>query len=418
VNDSSSLRQRSVSDLIRDAVPLVAVGVTAGAIGASYLLVLEVLQHWLWPGGNPAIVQGALLVGTGIVLAAVAGWIGPGGDVELLVDNIHVLGSATSDKGDRALIPLSLVGVAVGGALGPEAPLVQTCGTVGTWIARRFRRPAPDVRVLTIAGMAAGFTVLFGAPIGGTVFALEILHRRGLEYYEALVPSFIGGLAGYAVFVTITHLGLRPVWNLDAVGAITVADLGGAALAGVLGAGVAAGFVVTVRFLRRITASLPVWSLPVIAGAAMAALALWSPYALTFGEEQLPHLLVPGMTAGALVIALVAKFLATSACLVGRWKGGFIIPLFFCGAAVGQLAAHIVPGVSDTVLVAGVMVAAVVGVMNTPLGAPLVVTEMSGLALLPTTLIASIVSLGLTRPLTLIDSQRSRVVESRTSDVG
>ena len=43
--------------------------------------------------------------------------------------------------------------------------------------------------MLTITGMAAGFTVLFGAPLGAALFALEILHRRGLEYYEALMPA-------------------------------------------------------------------------------------------------------------------------------------------------------------------------------------------------------------------------------------
>ena len=67
---------------------------------------------------------------------------------------------------------------------------MQTTGTVG----HGDRQPAPTptsqvVRILTITGMAAGFTVLFGAPLGSAVFALEILHRRGLEYYEALMPA-------------------------------------------------------------------------------------------------------------------------------------------------------------------------------------------------------------------------------------
>ena len=58
--------------------------------------------------------------------------------------------------------------------------------------------------------MAAAFTVLFGAPLGSAIFALEILHRRGLEYYEALLPALIGALAGFVVFVVLGGVGYRP----------------------------------------------------------------------------------------------------------------------------------------------------------------------------------------------------------------
>src|SRR5207253_9280844 len=100
--------------------------------------------------------------------------------------------------------------VGAGGGLGPEAPLVQTTGSLGTYIASRFRLGRDDTRVLTITGMAAGFTALFGAPLGAAVFALEILHRRGLEYYEALLPAAVGSLSGYAVYVLLTGVGLEP----------------------------------------------------------------------------------------------------------------------------------------------------------------------------------------------------------------
>ena len=139
----------AAGDLRRHA-PLLVVGVAAGVIGALYLATLHFLQHWLWPDGNTVVVQTGLLLATGVVIALVTRWLGPGGDVELLVDNIHVLGGASTDRGDRALIPLSLLGISVGSTLGPEAPLVQTCGTMGTWVARRLRLPQPDVRVLTI----------------------------------------------------------------------------------------------------------------------------------------------------------------------------------------------------------------------------------------------------------------------------
>ena len=68
---------------------------------------------------------------------------------------------------------------------------MQTTGSIGSWLGLRFRLDEGELRLLTISGMAAGFTVLLGVPLGSAVFALEILHRRGLEYYEALVPAMV-----------------------------------------------------------------------------------------------------------------------------------------------------------------------------------------------------------------------------------
>ncbi len=376
--------------------------------GALYLGALHLLQNWFWPGNTTAVQQSLLLVGTGVVLAVAYRFVGTGGTVELLVDNIHVLGRAREERGDRALVPLSLLGISVGSTLGPEAPLVQTCGTMGTWTARRLGLPAPEVRVVTIVGMAAGFTVLFGTPVGATIFALELLHRRGLEYYEALVPSLLGGLCGYAVFVVGTRFGMQPVWSFEPAGRVAPSDLAAALLAGVTGALVAWAFAGLVRVARASTRAIPVWLLPVLGGLAMAALGLWNPYALTFGEHQLGEILVPGVASSVLLAALLAKLLGCVSCLAGRWKGGFIIPLFFCGAAAGQLLSNGIPMSSRTVLVTGVMAASVAAVMKTPLGAPLVVAGMSGSAMLPTALIASMLAMALTTRISMIETQRPR----------
>lgn len=400
---------------MRRVLPLLAVGVTAGLIGAAYLGALHLLQQWFWPDHNSMAIQSLLLVGVGLTIAATTRWLGPGSNVELLVDNIHVLGGAETDKGDRALVPLSLLGISVGSTLGPEAPLVQTCGTMGSALARRLGLGQPDVRVLTLVGMAAGFTVLFGTPVGATIFALEVLHRRGLEYYEALVPALVGGLSGYAVFLVGTSLGVRPVWEFTSVGSMHPADLAAALIAGVAGTLIAAVFASLVGVLRHAGERVPLWTLPIIGGLGMAALGWWSPYALTFGEQQVQDLLVPGLAASALVVAMIAKLAGAAVCLTGRWKGGFIIPLFFCGAAVGQLLANTFGWSSDTVFITATMAAAVTGVMKTPLGSPLVVSGMSGLALLPTALIASIVSLGLSGRVSVIGSQRSRADDESSS---
>jgi H+/Cl- antiporter ClcA len=400
------------------AVPVVVVGLVGGLVGAAYVAALHLLQRWLWPTHHGEWATLAILVAVGGAIALIARIGGESGTVELLVDNIHVLGGTDDIRRTRPLIPASLLGIAAGGAAGPEAPLVQTTGTLGTWVAMRGRRPPTDVRVLTITGMAAGFTVLFGAPLGAALFALEILHRRGLQYYEALIPALVGSLFGYGTYVAVTGAGLEPIWHFPAVPQLRAGDMVAA-----VGVGLAAGvgavvFGLTTRVVRRGFALAPGWLRPAAGGLALGLLALWSPFALTYGEAQLGGLLTTKLATGALAVAVVAKLAGTSITLGSGWKGGFIIPLFFIGAALGQLLHVAVPGVSETLLMATMMAALCTGVTKTPLGSTLVVTEMAGLPLLPVTLIAVLVAFGVTKPFAMIDSQRPRTelgVEPRSA---
>ncbi|HEY2812503.1 MAG TPA: chloride channel protein [Acidimicrobiales bacterium] len=387
---------------------VVAAGLAGGCIGAAYIGMLHLLQRGLWPTHWALFPHGLILVGVGIAVAVLTKLLGSPGDVELLVDNIHVAGGAEDLRQLPSLIPISLLCIASGGGLGPEAPLVQTTGTTGSWMARRFGLDAAEVRIVTITGMAAGFTVLFGAPLGAAVFALEILHRRGLEYYEALMPAVLGSLAGYAIYVVITGVGLEPVWQLPDVGAVHGGDLGWAVACGVVGAVVATTFTYLNQGLRAVFRRVPALGRPVLGGAALALLAWMSPYALTFGEDQLGHLTTTDLALRTLALAAVAKLLGSSVTLSSGWKGGFIIPLFFMGACLGQ-AGHIVfPSTNEAVLMAALMAACNVGVTKTPLGSVLVVSEMGGVQLLPTTLIASVIALVLTSNVSLIESQRRR----------
>lgn len=387
---------------------VVTAGLVGGAIGAAYLAALHLVQRALWPTHTELLAHGLILVAVGLAVAVLTRVLGSPGDVELLVDNIHVSGGAEDLKRLPALLPISLLCVAAGGGLGPEAPLVQTTGSVGSWASRRFGLDEAGVRIVTITGMAAGFTVLFGAPLGAAVFALEILHRRGLEYYEALMPAVLGSLAGYAVYVLITGVGLEPVWEFPSVAAVHGGDLLWAVGCGVVGAAVATAFTYLNQLLRFLLRAIPVGVRPALGGLALGLLAWMSPYALTFGEAQLDHITTVQLAGRTLAVAALAKLLASSVTLATGWKGGFIIPLFFIGTCLGQLGHLAFPHTNQAVLMTALMVACNVGVTKTPLGSVLVVTEMAGLTLLPTTLIASFVALVLTSNVALIDSQRRR----------
>lgn len=390
---------------------VVVVGLVSGSIGALFLLVLHLVQHALWPTHWHGVVGFAILGGVGIVAGLVTRFVGSPGDVELMVDNIHVSGTATGVRTLRSLLPISWLCIGSGGAMGPEAPLVQTTGSLASWAARRSGLVVSDARVLTIAGMAAGFTVLFGAPLGAAVFALEILHRRGLQYYEALLPAVIGSLSGYGLFVVVTSAGLTPVFDLAAPAQLRAVDLLWALLAGIIGAGVAVSFTYLSALLRHGARRVPPVLRPAIGGLVLGGLGLWSAFSLTFGEDQINEILHHhGGTVAFFALAALAKLLGTSVTLSSEWRGGFIIPLFFIGACLARAFHVLVPGADEAVMVAALMAASNAGVTKTALGSPLVVSEMAGMRLLPTTLVASIVSLMLTSEIGVIHTQRERDV--------
>lgn len=404
-------------------LPVLAVGTLGAIAGAAYVTAMRLSATLLWPAPSPRspsmhgahprhwtnLEHLALMVAIGVVVAVLIRLLGSPGDVELLVNNIHLLGGPDEVKELRSLIPISLLCIGAGGGMGPEAPLVQTTGTLGSWLAWRLHLDRDDVRILTITGMAAGFTVLFGAPFGSAIFALEILHRGGLQYYEALLPAVVGALAGYVVYVVLTHSGLEPVWHFPAAPAsLRAVDIAWAAGAGVVGAAVAALFTGLAVLLRRLTRGVPDWLLPALGGVALGGLAFWSPYALTFGEFQINPMVVRGGVALTFVAAAAAKLLGTSVTLASGWRGGFIIPLFFIGVSLGRAGHLVFAGTNVVVLMAALMAATNVGVTKTVLGSTLVVTEMAGIHVLPTTLLAAVIALFLTSELSLIHTQQAR----------
>ena len=387
-------------------------GLAGGIVGSAYLALLTALQHLLFPEHWTQIGHVGVMAVVGVAVAAIVRWVGKPGDVEILVDNIHVAGGDDDVRSLRSLIPISLLCVGSGGPLGPEAPLVTSTGTLAAWLGTKRGLVRDDLRIVSITGMAAGFTVLFAAPLGSALFALEILHRRGLEYYEALLPAAIGSLCGYGFSAGITGLGLEPIWSLPSPAALRPADLAYAVAAGVVGAMIAAAFTYLTIALRWCTAHVPVDGQPLLGAVLLSGLAVLSPYALTNGEIQIGHLTTAQVAIGTLLLAAIVKLVASAVAMATGWRGGFIIPMFFIGFCLGRVTEGHLPGGSSWALVAALMVATNVGVTKTPIGSTLVVTEMAGMTLLPTTLIAALVSLVLSSQVKLIETQQRRLEEN------
>ena len=394
---------------LRLVAAIVAAGIMGGSVGAAYLAVLDLTHHAIGPTVWAPMVRVFALALIGVAIALLVKLLGRPADVELLVDNIHIPdGTNNSSARLRSLLPISLLCIGGGGTLGPEAPLVTTTGTLAHRQATRLGLGLSDVRIVMITGMAAGFAVLFGAPLGAAVFALEIPHRRGIGYHEAAIPACIGAVLGYTCSTAAGRLGLAPIWELPMVDRVGWIDLPWSIVAGLLGAAIAVAFTVVTKVLASVVSFVSPGFRPMLGGTALGVIALYSPYVLTNGEFQIDAM-SSAVAVSALAIAAVVKLAGAAICVATGWRGGFIIPLFFIGFCVGRIVAVHLPGASVWPFVLGVMIAANVGVTKTPLGSTLVVTEMSGSALLPTALIASLVSLIVTSPVGLIETQRDRV---------
>src|SRR5690554_6801733 len=194
-----------------------------GLIAGIYWIVLEIVI------GILGQFEGWLVIPTmafsGFLAGLIIHFIGDPGEIQLIVNNIRFNKGKLDPKNNPSMILSSLLCVASGGSLGPEAPLVQVTGSTGSWLGKIFRLKGEELRSLSIAGMASGFTALFGAPLGGSLFALEILHHKhSVEYYKAIIPALVASGFSYVVFAIIVQLGLGPMWNLPSYEMETVFD--------------------------------------------------------------------------------------------------------------------------------------------------------------------------------------------------
>jgi H+/Cl- antiporter ClcA len=182
-------------------------GLIGGIIAGIYWIGLEFLTHQLTFFSGWQVIP--LMAICGLLAGLIIHFIGDPGEIHLIVNNIRFNKGKLDPKNNPSMILSSLLCVASGGSLGPEAPLVQVTGSMGTWLGKLFRIKGEELRSLSIAGMASGFTALFGAPLGGSLFSLEILHHKhAVEYYKAIIPAFVASSFSYLIFAVIIHLGL------------------------------------------------------------------------------------------------------------------------------------------------------------------------------------------------------------------
>lgn len=387
------------------------VGLVGASVGAAYLGTLAWAERWLWPDRYSALSHAAIMIAVGLAITGLYRLLGDPGETGALLGSVHDHGGPASTRALRSLIPVSLLSIAAGGGIGPEPPLMQTTATLATWIGRRRRVAEHGLTVLTATGMATGLTVLLGAPIGASVFALEFMHRKGLEYYEALLPACVGSLSGYGLYTLLTHRGLNPMWPFPHdPGPVRPSSLLIGLGAGIGGAAVCYVFDALLKGARRLAGLIPPALRPPAAGLVLGLLGMVLPGGMTYGEGQLGQLAQDSRaTAALLVLTALGHLLSASVTLAGRRRGGIIIPMFLIGYCLGRATLTACGlGTGAMTLALCMTVACNTGMTKTPLGSSLVIAQAAGIAQLPAMTVAALTSLALTTRVTFVGHQRFR----------
>jgi H+/Cl- antiporter ClcA len=412
-----------IRELIRRNILLGAglIGFFGGIAALIYYFILRFALRLVWGGVygssvgaifNSGAHRWSLVLMTsvgGLLVGCSLKWLGKPGEIAAVVDNIHFERGRIDVRQSPAMIVNSLISITAGGSAGPEAPLVQIIGSFGSWLGDRLGLSDEEVRIYTFCGMATALGAFFGAPIGGALFALEIPHRRGLEYYEALLPSCIAALVGFLVFRGA--LGWEaPLYAQPALHAFSYGLLFCGVLFGVVGALFGGVFAMVFHVIERLThpfSKYPVL-LATLGGALIGLSALYFPETLFWGEYQIQSLLTLTGPASHFFLIAAVKMLTIGFTLHFGFRGGFIFPLFFIGAALGLGISIVFPAIPSVVAVLSMMAALNVAITKTPISTTVILTALSGASLLPLIALASFTSFVVASRIEVIQSQRSR----------
>ncbi|MHB8274888.1 MAG: chloride channel protein [Dermatophilaceae bacterium] len=232
---------------------------------------------------------------------------------------------------------LQIVTVAMGSSLGREGAPKELGAVIGERLAKITGLPPEQRRVLLAAGAGAGMAAVYNVPLGGGLFAAEVL--LGAFTLPLVLPVLLTAVIGTVVAWVVVPQ--APIYAIPKYGT-TPSMIVWAAVFGPVAGLVAAAFV---RLLTHAKARQPRgWRLPLVAVPVFAALgALSIAYPEVLGNGKGPaQLAFDGAGSLPLLAALVVlKPLATTACLRAGATGGLFTPSLAIGAVLGGATAYL-----------------------------------------------------------------------------
>jgi CIC family chloride channel protein len=328
---------------------VVALGLAAG-VGASALMgLLRLAQHLAYGyHSGPFLIGAEAAPGWRRVaaLVAAAGVVGLG--VVVLRRLPSAGGTEVSDalwlrQGRMAILPsigralVSIITVGMGVSLGREAAPQLTGAAVASRLADWAELPLWQRRLLVASGAGAGFAAVYNVPLGGALFALEVL--LGTLALPLVLPALAVSVIATAIaWITLgtAHTYYMPTYSLEA------GQMVWAALAGPIIGFAAVGWV---RLVARVSRLRPRGSgrfiAPLVVFTVLGLVSIQYPQLLGNGKGIVQLALVGGISLGLFAILLVLKPLATAGCLGAGAPGGLFTPTL----TVGVLLTGVLAGV-------------------------------------------------------------------------
>jgi CIC family chloride channel protein len=318
-----------------------------------------------------------------------------GSGINETMRTIYMRGSRFRGRAPFGGLAASGVALGTGNSGGPEGPIVLIGGSIGSLLGRLFALTEERKRTLVAAGVAAGIGAVFNAPIGGMLFALEliVISFRGRTLQVVVLASVVGSVTANQFLESKVIYEPATVYQLNSPGELALY-----ALLGLVAVAAGLGFLHGDNYAKRFFNSLRVWK-PLrlaMAGLVVGLIALVLPEVLGTGDS-LP---VPGArepiqamidgefavgyaAAGALLALSIAKLVATCVTVGSGNAVGTFTPALFVGAALGGSLGHtaeqlipgagIEPGAFALVGMAAVFAAAA----RAPLTAIVVIVEIT-----------------------------------------
>ncbi len=311
-----------------------------------------------------------------------------GHGTEKVIEAIH----RRSGHIPAAVVPVKLaatiITLAIGGSAGKEGPCAQIGAGITSIFSDIFRFNDHDRKKLVICGISAGFAAVFGTPIAGAIFGVEVLFV-GAILYEVLLPSFIAGITAYQISsaMEITYfyrpINFMPVFSEEF-------------LLKVMLAGVFCGFasiilVEMLKYFEKRAKSINIWE-PlkglVGGGIIIVMTLLTSKRYLGLGLDTIEDC-IKGVPAHWYDFIMKSVFTAVTLTFGG--SGGIITPVFFVGATAGSLYAGVMHLDQATFAAIG-MTALLAGAANTPIAASIMAVELFGPVVAPYATVACVIS--------------------------
>ncbi|HEV7212050.1 MAG TPA: chloride channel protein [Blastococcus sp.] len=323
---------------------VVLTGVGAGLAGAVLTLFLHAVQHLAYGYSDEAFLVGSMhapparRVLAMTVAGAVVGvgwWL-----LRRLSPTVPSVTAALASPGRHLrMVPtwvdalLQLTAVGAGASLGREGAPRQVAAALAEGWARMFGLDDSRRRTLLACGAGAGLAAVYNVPLGGAIFALEILLRT-VTLDDALIALVTSGIATAVAWPIV---GRQPTYVVPALTVPWTLIVGSVLLGPVAGlVGWAFRHLTTAARLHAPTG----WRLPAtttVLFAAVGALAVVLPEVLGNGKGPAALAFTGGLPLTVLAALLVAKPLATAACLRSGAVGGLLTPAVATGAVLGAL---------------------------------------------------------------------------------